>query len=350
MPLDEETRRYPMNKPPGFTPAVRRYSAVPPAAATRVGVLVAGLQSARDEEAAGLRFLAEARAAFDAPDGPVHADFAAFTDRQGHRTWLAVAYWWDADARDRWAAGGAGAPWWERAGEAALAAGQGVFRESFACAVDRLETIAFREYVRGLSACPRAALAAMGESGYWGAARDRIRASAHDRMDADGPPLAPDPTRHGGARRVTVVPPANLCVIRSGVSWEACGQEQLSSYRRNIEPKLDAGMEHLRAHPAETGCASLRQVDVIGLDGRPAKEAYSLGYFRSLGDLEHWAKHHPTHLAIFARAMAEREKYGDRLELRTYHEVYVLAADAGRFDYVNCHPRTGLLPYFDAAP
>lgn len=349
MPLDEKTRRYPMNKPPGFTPTVQRYRATPPAQATRVGVVVAGLQSRVDDDAAGLRFLADARAAFDAPDGPVHADFATFTDRRGHRGWLSMAYWWEADARERWTESGPGAAWWRAAGAAALSQGHGAFRESFACAVDRLETIAFREYVRGLSACPHAALQAMGESGYWGAARDRIRASAHDRMDAAGPPLAPDPRRHGRAKRVAIVPPANLCVIRSGVSWEACGEEQLSSYRRNIEPKLDAGMEHLRAHPADTGCASLRQLDVIGLDGQPAKEAYSLGYFRSLGDLEHWARHHPTHLAIFTRAMAEREKYGDRLELRTYHEVYVLEAGAGRFDYVNCHPWTGLLPYVDAA-
>jgi len=34
------------------------------------------------------------------------------------------------------------------------------------------------------------------------------------------------------------------------------------------------------------------------------------------------------------------------LELRTYHEVYVIDRHT-RFEYVNCHPETGLLPYFD---
>jgi len=68
-----------------------------------------------------------------------------------------------------------------------------------------------------------------------------------------------------------------------------------------------------------------------------------MGIFQSLGHLERWAHDHPTHLAIYARAMAERKKYQDRLELRTYHEIYVLN-EATEFRYLNCHSETGLLP------
>jgi aldoxime dehydratase len=31
------------------------------------------------------------------------------------------------------------------------------------------------------------------------------------------------------------------------------------------------------------------------------------------------------------------------LQLRLYHEVVVVKADEQQFDYINCHPQTGLL-------
>jgi len=40
-------------------------------------------------------------------------------------------------------------------------------------------------------------------------------------------------------------------------------------------------------------------------------------------------------------------KYQDRLELRTYHEVYVVE-DPAPFEYINCHDRTGALGLFPA--
>jgi hypothetical protein len=40
-------------------------------------------------------------------------------------------------------------------------------------------------------------------------------------------------------------------------------------------------------------------------------------------------------------------KYNFILELRTWHEVAILR-DRTEFEYINCHPETGLLPFFDA--
>jgi aliphatic aldoxime dehydratase len=45
--------------------------------------------------------------------------------------------------------------------------------------------------------------------------------------------------------------------------------------------------------------------------------------------------------------MARYRKYGSLNQLRTWHEVFVLPAEGQHFEYLNCAPRTGLLPYFD---
>ena len=85
----------------------------------------------------------------------------------------------------------------------------------------------------------------------------------------------------------------------------------------------------------EHGCDPLRPGDELA-------EAYSLGAFVSLAHLESWAKDHPSHLAIYTRAMAARRKYQDQLQLRTYNEIFIVEANNPPF---NCHSRTGLLPY-----
>lgn len=312
----------------------------------RLAVLFVGMAGAEVGRAA--HAMAEfVGAASAAPDAPSYIDRATFIDADGRRHSVAALYWPDRAAYARWVGAPDVAGW--RAGRRALADDFAQWWEPVSTVPDKAETIAFAEYRRGLSACPFSRLEQMEETGYWGAARDRIPASAWDRLEGEVArlvPLAAPPS--GWGQRLAIRPPTGLAVIRSGVSWAACGAEQRESYEHNVRPKLDAGMDYLRRNPVEAGCPVLRQVVLTDAAGRPLEEAYSLGLFLSLYHLETWAKHHPTHLAIYHRAMAERRKYQDTLELRTYNEIYVLDGDAFDFEYVNCPPSMGLIPYFPA--
>ena len=80
--------------------------------------------------------------------------------------------------------------------------------------------------------------------------------------------------------------------------------------------------------------------------GMPLKRSFGLGYFLTLGHLEQWAASHPTHLAIFARFIAMLRQYKFKVGLRLWHEVSVLPQGDQIFEYINCNPATGLLPYF----
>lgn len=343
---DGRTRLYPMSRPAGHVPPIARYSSRFDHAPGALAALFVGWAGREAGEAAGAldHFLAAARAA---PDAPAYHDRARFTDLEGQPNHMAALYWPDRAAFERWAGHPEIRAW--RAGGRALADDLGQWWEPVSAPPDRVETIAFAEYRRGLSACPFSRLEEMGETGYWGAARDRIPASAHDHLDGEAAHLAMlDAPPLSRGRRLAVRPPSGLAVIRSGVSWAACGAEQRGSYERNVRPKLDAGMAYLRENPIEAGCAALRQVVLADATGGALEEAYSLGHFLSLGHLEAWAKTHPTHLAIYHRALAERKTYQETLELRTYNEIHVLGRDALDFEYVNCAPSTGLLPYFAA--
>ncbi len=332
------TRIYPMRKPDGHCPVVQRYSSSLDSSVSNVRVVVFGQQGQVDGFQSLVRHL------FASQNAPDHRDAAHYTDPQGVENTFTVAYWLDPISYSGW----------REDFDAWLAtqdpkeADSGYWLETFSVPTPYRETIAFKEYLRGLSACPYSTIEPIEESAYWGAARDRFAASAYDTLGpADDQCLSANTDRDTRGKVLRVVGfPDNLCVIRSGVSWASCGEEQLESYQKNLAPKLDAGMQYLRDNPSETGCASLRQVSYLNADGTEAAEAFSLGFFLSFSHLERWAEKHPSHLAIYTKALAERKKYQENLELKTYHEIYVLSDDA-EFLYFNCHPSTGLLPYFE---
>lgn len=336
-------RILPMKKPANHTPVIQRYSSRVDESVSKIRVATLGFQSKADMGETLQAFQRVLDDVFAQTGQPGHFDMASLVDPQGYSTVLAVCYWLDETQFAAWST--AFDLWWAAQDPNEL--DYGLWFESFAVTPPYRETNLFQEYIRGVSACPMTKIEPMNESGYWGAARDRFSASAYDDFcPAHSTELTYEAGRDTLAKRIKVSDiPSELCVIRSGVTWENCGAEQLASYETNLKPKLDLGMTFLRENPVETGCCSLRQVTCLDADGVAQKDAYSLGIFLSYGHLERWAHDHPTHLAIYTRALAERKKYQENLELLTYHEIYVLNDDL-RFEYLNCHPSTGLLPYF----
>lgn len=222
----------------------------------------------------------------------------------------------------------------------------GAWHEVVQVPLDRLETIYSdprREF--GLSACPGARVAPMTTNGYYGAARDRLPVSAIDRVAAAGPHERRASQAPSLGRRVRAECGHNTAVIRSGQYWEWAEGEQLSDYTKELEPKMMAGMRHLREQADREGTMSLRimtSLDRTTLE--PRRETSVLGHFHSLESLETWAAQHATHAAIYEHAIAKNREYGEKRSVVTWHEVFILPRGTS-FEYVNCHPGTGILPF-----
>lgn len=140
--------------------------------------------------------------------------------------------------------------------------------------------------------------------------------------------------------------PPSLCYIRSGQDFSQCGPDQRRTYLEDIQPVLKNGMDFLRDNPEETGCCTLRFSNLVDQSKPENERTFGLGIFLSLGDLEDWSSTHVTHLMIFARWQQMYRKYDHKLELRTWHEVGIIRSENAGFIYFNCHPGTGLLPFF----
>ena len=252
----------------------------------------------------------------------------------------------------------------------------GVWRETFTVPKTRLETIySGNDYRPGIASLKDAIQVSHNFTGYWGAARDRIPASAHTQFAPQFPAPAPNFNKDTVSRALRGYNKDIVLHIRSGQYWEKCSEAEREAYERLLEPVLREGMAYLEDNASESGDFGLRFMrNIVSnhvltegstfLTGRSTNrlllnshynscalsekrlETCSAGFFRSLKDLESWAAHHRTHRRIFHGVHAHSSRFGkESYEVRTWHEVSILRPGEVKFEYINCSPRTGLIPF-----
>ncbi|KAK3373675.1 heme-containing dehydratase protein [Lasiosphaeria ovina] len=278
---------------------------------------------------------------------PSFFEWASVTDNKGFYNITALAYWPSKAAYESWAEESGFRAWWQALGPDSP---NGWFLEAFFPTTDRFETLFNTDTAReGSAHMGQCMSAAVKEHGYWGSMRDRIPLSQTDGLE--GAKAAPDEYRSPPedvtpTGRVVIPGRKNLAVIRSGQDWLDTTPEERTLYLDTMHPVLTRGMDFLRDHGEEVGCYSCRFSEVV--DPKTAKpdgidRTFGLAYFDELASLEKWCKEHPTHLAIFGGFFQYAKKLGNNVTLRVFHEVMVLQPEQQYFEYVGCHPSTGML-------
>lgn len=339
------TRSSPRAKrmPPDWQPPVPAWSAD---IATRSGHLVMAYLATQLRNGGEAEHRRRMNQFLAARDGPDRVEHARFVDRRGVANAVSVAYWTSQAGYAAWRSGSGYETWWRDPRR--LQAANGYFEEVLTLPVERIETL-FSSGDRpvGIGAAAATLKGPVREHNYWGSMRDRLAISPRDELAGpygDSLPRLGRATTEG--KRLRVVAPENLAVIRSGQDWAGCGEAELQTYDTDVRPALVDGMRYLSEHPDETGCCDMRLAFEVAPDGTPLSQAFGLGYFLTLGHLERWAASHPTHLAIFRRFIDMAQRHEGKLGLRLWHEVSVLPGAGQSFEYVNCHAETGLLPHF----
>lgn len=272
------------------------------------------------------------------PNGPSHHDLAHHVDTQGYDTVMAIAYWDALTPFHQWAAQSPVDGWWQASER--FEEGVGYFREIFLPHVERLETLfSTPDQFEGVGMLASHISDDIQEHGYWGGMRDRLPASQTDPL---GSGHAVSGQRQPGPR-VIVQGRDNVALIRSGQDWRATEGQERHLYLHDIEPELHAGMDFLAQKGGSVGCHFNRYMHHIDRAGRPIEKSFGLSLWKTLEHMERWSESHPTHLAIFGTFMRVVQQMNFQLKLRLYHEVLVAKADEQMYEYVNCHPDTGML-------
>jgi aldoxime dehydratase len=286
---------------------------------------------------------------FKHSDGPDAFETMRCVDEPGYTNAIVVAYWLDPTKHARWGFASHFTEWFRSPHRESEDVGY--WRETIAVPYDHHETVYSEpNYLIGLARCAGGSTERTTTNGYFGAARDRIPVSAIDPLESPlGDNLPPRKAGTAEVKRRQVYAPLNLVAIRSGQFWANAQSEQKTDYLEQLQPKLMRGMKYLEENKNDTGCLSVRVMSNVNASGEERAETSTLAYFLSLGHMERWSKSHETHLDIYRHAIAMNRKFGAKREVITWHEVFVLTG-SNRFEYINCHDSTGILPYCEETP
>ena len=131
-------------------------------------------------------------------------------------------------------------------------------------------------------------------------------------------------------------------------SWSACGAEERAIWADKMEGVVDQWIAFLRGNPLQTGCISIRDCREQEVEsGGELEKRSQLGFLLSLGHIEQAARTQPTHLAVRNTLISMYREATFTPQLHLWVEVHILPAGALETEYINCHPQTGLLPYFE---
>lgn len=279
-------------------------------------------------------------------DGPVHTEWASYRDASGQLNMVALCYWLDNEAHDRWWQHPQVGGWWTD--EAREHDNVGYWREINVVAPNRFETMFSSQHPAGMTVAGQGLTDEVENHAYWGSMRDRIPASDHDAFTGSlttAKPVIDQPT--SGRHRLRL--PANLAMIRSGQDWRSCGEAEREYYLRDVHPVMIAGMNFLRDNREESGCLSCRFMTSHDEDNS-GQVTFGSAVFQDLADLEAWAEKHPTHVAIFGAFLKMVRAFKGVLDLQLWHEVVIVDGPRSIYEYLNCTPESGLLRWIDRVP
>lgn len=300
-----------------------------------------GLQAKTIEESA--EFAAKITESFTLPNGPVHVDRAQHTDVAQYENRLFMAYWRDKEEYDNWHQNEQVQAWWNGEG---LAENVGLYHEVAQIPVTHFETIhSIKNNNSGVTHFLQ--LEETKEHAYWGAMRKRIQASSTDALNSSIEAIQHEKKETFG-KHLKVTAPNNICLIRSAQDWSRCNNEERDTYFSLVEPALQKVHQYLSTNQEESGSINPKFVQELDENGNPEEKTCVVSFFLSLQDLEEWTHKHPSHIALFGTFAEMLRRHNLSVQLSLWHEVSVLQSDELELEYINCHPDTGFLPYFEA--
>lgn len=279
---------------------------------------------------------------FSLPNGPIHFDRAKFTDVAEYENRLLLAYWNDKEAYENWLKHERVQQWWN--GER-LEHSLGLFHEVAKIPVTHFETIhSTKNNDSGVTHF--LSLEETKEHAYWGSMRKRIEASSVENL-ASLYENFKHMKKETLGKHVKAIAPNNVSLIRTAQNWTQCSNEEKETYLSLVEPALQKAYRYLNTNQEESGCINPKFVQELDESGNPLEKTCVVSFFLSLKHLEDWTHKHPTHIALFGTFAEMLKRHNFSVQLSLWHEVSVLQSDDLELNYINCHPDTGFLPYFE---
>ena len=337
-------RKYDKQMPPNWKPPVPAWSASIQSDCQEVIIGYFGYQIKDDQQATEpTGFLKWFTQLLKIENAPIHTERGRVIDDHGYLNGYFISYWDSETTYKKWRESSGFTEWWnatERVDD-----DFGYWAELMVVPTERFETLFSSENKAGAAEMFDKFEGPIQEHNYFGGMRDRLKISAVNLLESNIDNLVEQSNVDSIGKRIFLRTPKNLAIIRSAQNLTETKGDELERYNRDVYPHLIKGMDFISKNSEEVGCCSSRFSEELTLDGEPTKKTFGFAYFLTLGHLEKWSKTHPTHLAIFHSFLKMAEELRGDIKIKLWHEVSVLP-EGQIFEYINCHPKTGLLPWF----
>lgn len=110
---------------------------------------------------------------------------------------------------------------------------------------------------------------------------------------------------------------------------------------------IDSWVSRLARDPVATGCLSIRDCREHDAQSMgPIDRRTQIAFLLSLSHIEQAARTDPAHLAVHGAFVKMYAQPTFTPRMHVWVEIGVMKSDEIETQYVNCHPMTGLLPFF----
>lgn len=267
-----------------------------------------------------------------------------FLDPQNYSNEVFIGYWLHERDFKAWRESEDVANWIENL---SLDVGApGVWLEVMTAPVDR--------YQYGAPVVQKDGLATLGELaksdkfGYWGGYRDRVPASVNDRFESPLPGLPKAALKQSIGQRIQLSIPDNVCFIREGQDWSKAGEEERNVWKTTMDEVVRSWTGILVERAADSGTLNLRSMnDLDAASGERLDKQTQVAFLLSLDGIERAARTWKEHLAVHSSLIRMFREATFKPTMNIWAEMFILKTGDMKPLYVNCHPHTGLLPYFD---
>jgi hypothetical protein len=306
-----------------------------------------GVQGPKSDS--GLEFVRTMRKLLSLKNGPRKVERCHHWDVAGYHEDILMAYWADTDAYQKWLHHPAVSSWWNGL---PLSGDVGYWREVLAPDADHFGFFGAGLNEKKRVGCIHAIRSKPSEKwGYWGGYRDRLAASKADLFDPEPEfEIKAGQTQATTGKRIRIQIPKNICFVREGAeTTHITNPQERESWNSQIEPVLSKWIAYLRDNPTLSGAICLRDTIEQDLESGTDQEKHNtLIYFVSLRHMERAARTQPSHLALYSTFMGMMEELAAASitpEVVIWSEAHILSRDTAEIEYVNCHERTGLIPF-----
>ena len=317
-----------------------------PAGVTHLVFTVFGIQSRKSE--AKERERDALLALLSNSDGPARFERARFIDEHGFDCDLFFCYWVGRESFQRWQRNAEVCAWW-RALSLDKNSEVGVWREVLSPFWDRfVHSTNMPEKAGAGHLLP---LVRNEHYGYVGSGRDRYPASRYDNFETSIKETPPPVVHETKGKRIRVFTPDNMYFTREGQCWDHALDSHRALWLEKMQDVIQGWVVTLQQEPKVTGGLSIRPCREQDVEtGGLLEKQSQIGFLLSRGLVEQAARTHPTHLLLLKtlRETFTSMSNTSNSKVHVWVEGHILKKNEVDAEYVNCHPLTGLLPYFES--